>query len=68
MQPFYKIDHAATFRAYFDILARNGVDVVATTPDSVVADAGAWVIPLEDVLAAPGIAQSLAAPRGPAVP
>ena len=67
MQPFYKIDHTPTFRAYFEILARNGVDVVATTPESVVADAGARVIPLDDVLTS-GTAQSPAAPRGPAVP
>lgn len=51
MQPFYNIDHTPTFKAYFDILARNGVDVVATTPESVVADAGARVVCLEEILA-----------------
>ncbi len=50
MQPFYNIDHTPTFKAYFDILARNGVDVVATTPESVVADAGARVVCLEEIL------------------
>jgi hypothetical protein len=51
MKPFYTHDHTPTFRTYFDILARNGVDVVATTAESVVADAGARVVALEDILA-----------------
>jgi len=50
LRPFYTVDHTPTFRAYFEILARNGVDVVATTAESVVADAGARVARLEDVL------------------
>jgi hypothetical protein len=61
MQPFYAVDHTPTFRAYFDILARNGVDVVATTAESVVADAGARVVCLDDVLAECGNAQPPAA-------
>ena len=59
MQPFYKIDHTPTFRAYFDILAQNGVDVVATTSESVVADAGARVVCLEEILATIEAAPSL---------
>jgi hypothetical protein len=51
MKPFYSVDHAPTFAAYFDILRDNGVDVVATTAESVVADAGAQVMSLDDVLA-----------------
>ena len=51
MKPFYEVDHTPTFSAYFDILRENGVDVVATTAESVVADAGARVMALDDVLA-----------------
>ena len=51
MKPFYSVDHTPTFAAYFDILRDNGVDVVATTAESVVADAGARVMALDDVLA-----------------
>ena len=50
MLPFYTVDHTPTFKAYFEILIRNGVDVVATTAESVVADAGARVELLEDLL------------------
>jgi hypothetical protein len=51
MKPFYSIDHTPTFAAYFDILRRNGVDIVATTAESVVAAAGARVVALDDILA-----------------
>jgi len=51
MKPFYSVDHTPTFAAYFDILRENGVEVVATTAESVVADAGARVMALDDVLA-----------------
>ena len=51
MKPFYSVDHTPTFAAYFDILRRTGVDVVATTAESVVADAGARVVALDDILA-----------------
>jgi hypothetical protein len=51
MKPFYEVDHTPTFAAYYDILRENGVDVVATTAESVVADAGARVMALDDVLA-----------------
>jgi len=51
MKPFYSVDHTPTFAAYFDILRRNGVDVVATTAESVVAAAGARVVALDDILA-----------------
>lgn len=51
IKPFYSVDHTPTFAAYFDILRENGVDVVATTAASVVADAGARVMALDDVLA-----------------
>jgi hypothetical protein len=51
MEPFFSVDHTPTFSAYFEILKRNSVDVVATTADSVVADAGARVVPLEEILA-----------------
>lgn len=49
--PFFQIDHTPTFKAYFDILLREGIEVIATTAQSVVADAGAQVIPLEKILA-----------------
>jgi len=51
MKPFFSVDHTPTFAAYFDILRRNAVDVIATTAESVVADAGARVVPLDDILA-----------------
>lgn len=51
MKPFFSVDHTPTFAAYFDILRRNEVDVIATTAESVVADAGARVVPLDDILA-----------------
>ncbi len=51
MKPFYDIDHTPTFKAYFEILNRNGVDVVATTRESIVADAGARVVDLNEILA-----------------
>lgn len=54
MGPFFQIDHTPTFRAYFDLLLRGGVEVIATTTESVVADAGARVLPLEQILAAIG--------------
>jgi hypothetical protein len=50
MQPFYSIDHTPTFRSYFEILAKNGVDLVATTKESVVADAGARVECLDEII------------------
>lgn len=58
MKPFYSVDHTPTFAAYFDILRQDGVDVVATTADSVVADAGARVASLDDILAASSISGS----------
>lgn len=67
MQPFFRVDHTPSFRAYFDILARNGVEVIATTPESVVADAGARIIPLDEILADPGIAAPPATQRGSTV-
>lgn len=51
MKPFYSVDHTPTFATYFDILRRDGVDTVATTAESVVADAGARVVGLDDILA-----------------
>lgn len=68
LQPFYTVDHTPTFRAYFDILARNGVDVVATTAESVVADAGARVVRLDDLLADSGVAPPPRARHRVAVP
>ncbi|MGB8854891.1 MAG: hypothetical protein WCC69_15160 [Pirellulales bacterium] len=50
MRPFFHLDHTPTFATYFDILRRAGVDVVCTTADSVVADAGARVVRLEELL------------------
>jgi hypothetical protein len=49
MEPFYTVDHTPSFRAYFDILARNGVEVIATTAESVVADAGARIMDIDSV-------------------
>ena len=51
MKPFYTVDHTPAFAAYFDLLRRDGVDIVATTADSVVADAGARVVGLDAILA-----------------
>jgi hypothetical protein len=51
MDPFFSIDHTPTFKAYFDLLTSQGIDVVATKADSVVADAGARVAELEEILA-----------------
>jgi len=51
MKPFYSVDHTPTFAAYFDILRRDGVDIIATTAESVVADAGARVVSLDAILA-----------------
>lgn len=68
-RPFYDVDHTPTFRSYFDILARNGVEVVATTPESVVADAGARVARLEELLSeVPPHDSSAAARRSVAAP
>jgi hypothetical protein len=55
MKPFYSVDHTPTFAAYFDILRREGVDIVATTAESVIADAGARVVSLDAILATPTI-------------
>ena len=55
MKPFYSVDHTPVFAAYFDILRRDGVDIVATTADSVVADAGARVVGLDAILATQAI-------------
>lgn len=51
MGPFFHIDHTPIFKAYFDILLRGGIEVIATTAQSVVADAGARVVPLEEAFA-----------------
>lgn len=50
MRPFFHLDHTPTFATYFRILSEAGVDVVSTTAESVVADAGARVAGLEDIL------------------
>jgi|LakMenEpi03Aug12_release.lakeMendotaPanAssembly.Ray.scaffolds.fasta_scaffold39825_5 hypothetical protein len=50
LRPFFHIDHAPTFAAYFRILNAAGVDVVATAAESVVADAGARVADLDEML------------------
>jgi hypothetical protein len=49
-QPFYAQSHIPTFQDYFSNLERLGIDYIATTSGSVVARAGAKVIPLDDVL------------------
>ena len=48
-RPFAR-DHRATFVEYFRILRDAGVDVVATTRESVVADAGARILSLDAAL------------------
>ena len=50
LQPFYSVDHTPTFAGYFDVLRTAGVPVVATTQESVVADAGAEVRGLDEIL------------------
>ncbi len=49
--PFYHYDHSPTFRQYFAELRRLGVTPVATTAESVVADAGAEVRSLAELAA-----------------
>lgn len=51
MLPFWKDSHEPSFREYFSILRAAGVSVVSTSPDSVVRDAGADFVPLEQILA-----------------
>ena len=65
MKPFYSVDHTPTFAAYFDILRRDGVDIVATTAESVVADAGARVVPLDAILATQTISGGRSAAADP---
>jgi hypothetical protein len=50
MRPFFHIDHTPTFATYFRILGAAGVDVVSTAAESVVADAGARVAGLDEML------------------
>jgi hypothetical protein len=49
-QDFYVESHKGRFSDFFDEMRRNGVEVYATTPDSVVAAAGAEVIGLDEAL------------------
>ena len=49
-QAFYKRSHAQSFRSYFGNLLGDGVAVFATTPDSVIAAAGAEVVTVEEAL------------------
>lgn len=49
--PFYVESHEETFRTYFRILREAGVSIVSTARDSVVCDAGAGFVPLDEVLA-----------------
>lgn len=51
MGPFWKESHEPTFRDYFAILRAAGVSVVSTSADSVVRDAGADFVPLDELLA-----------------
>ena len=51
MVPFWSESHEPTFREYFSILRAAGVSVVSTSPNSVVRDAGAEFVPLEEILA-----------------
>lgn len=48
--PFYAESHEGTFRTYFRILREAGVSIVSTARDSVVSDAGAEFVPLDEVL------------------
>ena len=48
----FEPETAERFRAYFDELERYGVEPVTTLEDSVVADAGARFVELDDLLAA----------------
>jgi hypothetical protein len=48
--PFYELSHSQTFMDYFAALASHDVEVFSTTPESVIADAGAPYRPLVDLL------------------
>jgi hypothetical protein len=47
-RPYFHVDHTPTFRHYFDELDRYGVEPIATSEDSVVLDAGARYVPLDE--------------------
>lgn len=52
--PFYEHSHADTFREYFRQLRGRGVELYTANPRSVVAEAGAVVLPLDELLDLPG--------------
>ena len=47
---FYEESHAPAFRRYFELLSDLGIETVSTLKDSVVSDAGAAYIPLDELL------------------
>jgi hypothetical protein len=49
-RPFFELSHIETFRAYFSILDRLGVNVYSTSRESVISDAGAEFKPLSELL------------------
>lgn len=49
-KPFRPENHADTFRIYFEILNNYGVNVISTTKDSVIYDAGGTYVPLSNLL------------------
>lgn len=50
--PFYKYSHAETFEQYFAFLRSEGIELISTSKDSVVCDAGAEHRALAEVLGA----------------
>ena len=49
-QPFYKESHRETFQDFFRALGEHGVETFTTLSESVVASAGAQVVPLDQAL------------------
>ncbi|WP_419779734.1 hypothetical protein [Maridesulfovibrio sp.] len=49
--PYYeKSDHRLSFKTYFDLVRKHGVEFYSTTEDSLITDAGAKYTPLEEIL------------------
>jgi hypothetical protein len=56
-EPYWHTDHTAMFEAFFAELERHGVEPIATLRNSVVYDAGARYVPLDEAV------ERFAAPR-----
>lgn len=47
---YYTVDHAQTFKSYLEELQRHGIETISTREESVVSDAGARYVSLDQVL------------------